>query len=52
LLSYATNCPLILTASGSTSAANSYASSKGVKTAWILGGSTIVKDADVSDILK
>lgn len=52
LLSYVTKCPLILTDAGNTSAAKSYANSKGVTTAWILGGPTIVRDADVSAILK
>ena len=51
LLSYATNCPLILTAKGRTSSAKSYANSKNVFNAWILGGTTLVSDADVKTIL-
>ncbi|MBQ8120768.1 MAG: transposase, partial [Ruminococcus sp.] len=42
----------ILTAAGRTDAAKSYAASKNVINAWILGGTTLVSDADVTNILK
>ena len=51
LLSYATNCPLILTAKGRTSSAKSYANSKNVFNAWILGGTTLVSEQDAKTIL-
>jgi len=52
LLSYSTNCPMILTAKGKTSSANAYAKSKSVSTAWILGGTAAVSDDDVTNVLK
>ena len=52
LLSYSTNCPMILTAKGNTSSANAYAKSKSVSTAWILGGTAAVSDDDVTNVLK
>ncbi len=52
LLSYSTNCPMILTAKGKTSSANAYVKSKSVSTAWILGGTTAVSDDDVTNVLK
>lgn len=51
-LGYATKCPLILTADGKGADANTYAKSKGVTTAWILGGTAVVSDSAVSEILK
>ena len=52
LLSFSANCPMILTAAGRTDATKSYAASKNVTNAWILGGTTLVSDADVTNILK
>ena len=51
LLSNKTNCPLLLTATGRTADAKAYANSKKVTYAWILGGKTLVSDADVKTIL-
>ena len=47
-----TNCPLILTAKSKGADANAYAKSKKATTAWILGGTAVVSDADVSEIIK
>lgn len=47
-----TNCPLILTAKSKGADANAYAKSKKTTTAWILGGTAVVSDADVSEIIK
>lgn len=47
-----TNCPLILTAKTKGADANAYAKSKKATTAWILGGTAVVSDADVSEIIK
>lgn len=51
LLSYSTKCPLLLTAKGKTSSAKTYANSKGVTAAWILGGATLVSEQDAKTIL-
>jgi len=51
-LGYATNSPLILTAKGREADANTYVKSKNVKTAWILGGPTIVSDDTVKAVFK
>ena len=51
-LGYATNCPLILTAKGREADANSYVKNKNVKTAWILGGPTIVSEDTVKTVFK
>ena len=51
-LGHKTNCPLILTAKSKEASANAYAKSKKATTAWILGGTAVVSDDNISRIFK
>ncbi|MCR5478840.1 MAG: cell wall-binding repeat-containing protein [Ruminococcus sp.] len=51
-LGHKTNCPLILTAKSKEASANAYAKSKKTTTAWILGGTAVVSDDNISRIFK
>lgn len=50
-LGKATNCPLILTSSGNGAYAKKYAQKSSITTAWILGGTAVVSDAAVKEVL-